>query len=101
MIDTTTKQNYDDIPASIENILGEEYSMNNVRDSQNVKVSQHDLARIAADDDVISNSNSVFENEKIQREHEERINKDKIELQIELTVKQKQIDEKLMFGSFP
>lgn len=45
--------------------------------------------QIKRDQDVISNSSSVLENEKIKRQVEENKNKDKIELEFELTAAQK------------
>ncbi|CDW81589.1 UNKNOWN [Stylonychia lemnae] len=82
----------------IEDIIREE--IQNVK--QDIRVqSQQELIKIAQDEDVISNSDSVIQNEILQKEIEDQENKDKIQLEFELTDSQKQQDQQLIFASLP
>ena len=72
----------DELPPSIERIIGEDFTISQAPGSQNPKSSLNDNSKIKADDEAISNSNSPLENEKILRDHEARCNIGKIELDI-------------------
>lgn len=97
---SVSKNEIEQIP-SIERILGEEYTLSQAQGSQPGKASLKNATKFKDEEEAISNSNSPFENEQILREHEDDVNRGKIELEIELTADQKKLDDALMFGSFP
>ena len=78
----------DELPPSIERIMGEDFSVSQPHGSQNLKSSPIDAIKLRHTE-VISNSNSPLENERIKRDYEANQNKDKIEIHIELTADQK------------
>eukprot|EP00347_Sterkiella_histriomuscorum_P010986 403374183 len=100
------EENYrhnDDIQASLHNILGD---ANNDQDDDiqsmgDIDNKQKQLTQLGRDEDAISNSDSVLEQEKILKEVEEEKNKDRVELDIKLTREQELQDQLLMFGSLP
>ncbi len=61
--------------------MGEEYTLSQAHGSKKGSIG----TKLKSEEEAIPNSDSPFENEKILREHEDIVNRGKIELEIELT----------------
>ncbi len=66
--------------------------MSDVEEEKPNSAKQKDLLKIRRDTDLISNSSSVFENEKLKRKAEKEKNTGKIELEFEVNTSHKMQD---------
>ena len=65
------------------------------------KKTRTSVIEICNNEEKISNSSTPIENEKLQRETQEIQNKDKIELDFEITEEQKKQEQSMQFGATP
>lgn len=86
----------EEIRPSLEDILGFDSVKSEISEE-----SQKENSKEKIDEDKLSNSSSVLENELLIRDEESRKNENKIEIAVELTEEQKIQEEMLMFGSLP